>query len=134
MRAWHSTGTALAGMCAVGTLAGCGGGNGDDGPKYVDLSGNWTGRYVSPEVNQNVVATITQDRDALVIETSLRSIGHVLTGNIDTNGQIRLTDAFDGETWTSHGPVSTNAFLIRDYLWDPILGRESPDQGIYFNR
>lgn len=118
----------------IALLAGCGGGDGDDGPALLDLAGSWSGRYVSPSLNRNVNATITQDRDVLTIETTLEGVGHSFAGTIDTNNQIAVTDNYDGETWTSYGPVSTNAFLIRDFLYDPVEGTNSPDQGIYFNR
>ena len=115
-------------------LAGCGGDDGDDGPTYLKLAGSWSGRYVSPDVNRDLEATITQERDALTIETSLQNIGRSFTGTIDTNNQITVTDAYDGETWTSYGPVTSSSFLIRDLLFDPLLGTNSPDQGIYFSR
>ena len=115
-------------------LAGCGGGDGDDGPTFLDLSGDWSGRYVGPDGDQDLQATITQEQDALIITTSLQGIGQLFTGNIDTNNEITLTDAYDGEIWTSHGIVATHSFLVRDYLYDPLLGTNSPDQGIYFDR
>jgi hypothetical protein len=117
-------------------LAGCGGGDGDGGgePTFLDLSGDWSGRYVGPDGDQDLEATITQEQDALTITTSLEGIGHSFAGSIDTNNEILLTDAFDGETWSSYGIVATNSFLVRDYLFDPLLGSNSPDQGIYFDR
>lgn len=113
--------------------AGCENDNGPD-PVYADLRGNWTGYYEAPGRHEDLTANITQQGSNLVIETSLTGVGQNFTGIITSDGKIRLTDSYDGETWTSYGEVSSHYVRIRDYLFDPDLGADSPEQTIYLSR
>jgi hypothetical protein len=62
-------------------------------------------------------------------------VGAFFTGSIDEDGVIRLTDGFDGETWTSYGEVSGNYIRIRDYLMNlGEAGGDIPEQDIYLRR
>ena len=100
----------------------------------LDLSGSWRGRYTSPTQDVPLTAKIRQSGDTLIIQTTKQGVGHLLTGTIASSGNIMLTDSMDGETWTSYGQVTENNFLIRDYLYKPELGSDSPEQDIYLSR
>lgn len=128
----------IVGLSALAVvLSGClGGGGGGGGPSPVgsDLRGKWSGYYKSPDQRVNLTATIKQEGNALTIETTKEGVGHLLTGTIDDDSYVFLTDAFDGETWTSYGEVSHDYLRIRDYFYDPELRRDSPEQDIYLSR
>jgi len=135
---WFARMTALLiPVAAAGFLmifaAGCEDDNGPD-PVYADLRGDWTGYYERPGRHEDLTAHISQQGSNLVIETSLTGIGQNFTGIITSDGHIRLTDSYDGETWTSYGEVSSHYVRIRDYLFDPDLGADSPEQTIYLMR
>lgn len=130
--------TALAGLfCAALLIAGCndgGGGGGGSSSSGISLRGKWSGRYVSPSSSMSLSAEISQQGDSVIISTTKSGVGHLLTGTLTANGQLRLTDGYDGETWTSYGPVTRNNLRIRDYLYDPDLTSDSPEQDIYLSR
>ena len=100
----------------------------------LSLSGSWSGRYTSPTLTVPLTAKIRQSGDTLIIQTTKAGVGHLLTGTIGSAGNIMLTDSMDGETWTSYGTVTENNMVIRDYLYKPELGSDSPEQDIYLSR
>lgn len=118
-------------------LAACNDGGGSTGgpsSSGFNLSGSWSGRYQSPDMQLALTAKIRQDGDTLIIQTTKEGVGHLLTGTISTNGSIMLTDSLDGETWTSYGEVTDVYVRIRDYLYNPALGSDQPEQDIYLSR
>lgn len=128
-------------LLAVGLLAvGCdsGGGSGST-PVGPDIRGKWSGSFYSirldPPRRQPVTATIQQDGDAVIIKTSRTGTGANLTGTIDAKGNMKLTDAFDGELWTTYyGPATATRVRILDFLYDDDLGGESPLVVLDFKR
>lgn len=91
----------------------------------VSIAGRWKGTFFDPVANttQGIRANISQDGDQVTIDTTLPDIGSYLTGTIRPNGHIRLTDAWDGETWTTHaGPATPSHMIIQDYVRDPTTG------------
>jgi hypothetical protein len=88
------------------------------------LSGSWSGSAsvlgdLDPGGTQ-ITATVQQSGDAITIRTSLTTIGANFSGSVDSDGCIRLTDAFDGETWTTHFQKATdNHIQIADFLRPP---------------
>ena len=90
------------------------------------ISGNWSGTYSWSDGTHvmNVRASIEQNGSGLVIRTSKAAPGRLLTGQIRSNGRIRLTDSDDGEIWsTFYGPVSASHVKIADYLIPTPAGR-----------
>ena len=119
------------------SLAGCNdgsGGGGGSSSSGLTIGGKWSGRYVNPSQSMSLSAEISQQGNSVIISTTKSGVGHLLTGTITDGGNLRLTDSYDGETWTSYGPVTANSIRIRDYLYDPELGSDSPEQDIYLNR
>ena len=91
-------------------------GSGGGTPK---IAGKWLGKYSWSDGTHlmSVSATIEQNGNSLVIRTSKAAPGRLLTGQIRSNGRIRLTDSDDGEIWsTYYGPVSANHVKIADFL------------------
>lgn len=87
---------------------------------YPHIDGQWSGTFFTENWpfpgRRHVSATITQSGDAITIDTSLNGIGSFLTGRIDANGGIVLTDAATGETWTTHRQRATESFIeIADF-------------------
>lgn len=118
-------------------LVACNDGGGSSGvpsASGLDLTGAWSGRYQSPSMQLSLTARIRQSGDTLIIQTTKEGVGHLLTGMLNANGSIMLTDSLDGETWTSYGEVTENNMWIRDYLYDPSLGSDSPEQDIFLSR
>jgi hypothetical protein len=147
--------TSLILLCLAGLMAGCGGGssknnNSTDGatdgtnttptPTVPKVGGNWSGAYylmnnVPDDDPIPLTARIRQDGKSLFITTTKEGIGHSLTGTIDTSGDIRATDAFDGELWTTHfGPATANAIRLADFLYPDQLTEDSPFQIIDLHR
>lgn len=109
----------------VGLHCGCdGGGEAPLPPVGPSIGGQWAGRFFVAESSdirdQAVTATIRQNGDAVIIETSLVGVGARLTGAIDAEGNMVLTDPFDGETWTTFfGPATPTAVTVADFLLPP---------------
>ena len=102
-------------------LTGCNDSSGGSTPSGMDISGDWSGEYSSPVQAVPVQAKITQDGDALVIETNKKGSGHLLTGRIDADGYIWMMDAGSGQTWTTTGTTSANSVTLQDYYYDPAV-------------
>jgi hypothetical protein len=123
---------------ALGWAAGCDSGGGEakgtPGTAGLDLTGSWSGEYTSPGVRIALKAKIRQNGDAVVIQTSKDGVCNLLTGTMSPDGSLFMTDSVDAETWTSHGEVTESGFLVRDYLYDPSLGSDSPEQDLILRR
>lgn len=120
------TACGLATACDLG-----GGGSSRSTPVGPDLQGKWTGEfYIMRAANprrEAITATIKHDGDAIIIKTSKSGVGANLTGTIDADGEIVATDPLDGETWTTIlGPATADRVRIADFIWDPLLGAQSP--------
>ena len=102
-------------------MSGCGGGGGSsDPPVGPDLRGEWVGVFLGNGPRQALTATILQDGDAIMIRTSLTGIGANLSGTSSTDGSLSLTDAFDGEIWsTFSSKASATRVQIQDFLRSP---------------
>ena len=96
----------------------------DRGPPKI--AGKWSGKYSWSDGTHlmSVSATIEQNGNSLVIRTSKAAPGRLLTGQIRSNGKIRLTDSDDGEIWsTYYGAASANHVKIADFLIPTPAGR-----------
>lgn len=131
---WRTVACGSVLLLLTGMLSGCE--NGSDGAGSVgpDISGQWSGKYVSPSYSEVLTAYISEDGASVLIETTKTGVGHLLSGVIAENGDLRMTDQYDGETWTSYGAVTPSYVRIRDYLFNPSLGSDSPEQDIYLTR
>lgn len=117
-------------VLVAAAAAGCTSSDDDPAPPVGPaVGGSWVGHYFDRGGSRQdtpITATIRQDGDAIMIRTSLVGVGANLTGTIDAAGDMRLTDAFDGEIWTTHyRPATTNFVQIADFLRQP----EPEDQG-----
>jgi hypothetical protein len=84
-------------------------------PSPGSMTGEWNGTYTHPYYgNSGVHATIVQQGSSISLSTYFRGVGHFMSGK-KSSSRIRVVDV-DGQTWTSLGPVSAHAFLLRDYL------------------
>ena len=111
----------LAALVLVMPLAGCNDSGGGAAPAGLNMSGDRSGEYSSPVQAVSVNAKITQDGDALVIETTKAGNGHLLTGRIDADGKIWVMDAGTGQTWTTTGTTAANVLTLQDYYYDPAV-------------
>lgn len=108
-------------------LSGCDGGGGG-GPSVVgpNLNGDWSGDFFITDgsVDRTLTAHIDHKGTNVTIRTSRTSgTAVLLTGHIDVEGNMVLTDGFDGETWTTiEGPATTNHILIEDFTEKPLPG------------
>ncbi len=117
-------------------FAACNDSGGDSGPAPVgpDISGQWEGVYYRENSSKRVAihAEIQQEGDAVVINTDKTSPpAQHFTGRISNDGDMVLTDASDGETWTTHrGAATTEHVQIMDFLWTPEAGEPTPPMQI----
>lgn len=114
-------------------VAGCDPTGGGSGTKPVgpDIRGKWSGEFytirLEPPRRQTVTAEIRQDGDAVVVKTSRTGTAANLTGTINAAGRMTMTDAADGETWTTYfGPATASRVRLADFLYDDDLGADSP--------
>jgi len=144
----------VAAVCAVvAGLAGCGGESGDggapalsllgsrqqpvestnqpaaaaSGPAAPSIGGSWRGVFLDATTGarRGLTASITQDGDAVTIDTSLSGLGGYFTGTIRSGGFLWLSDAWDGETWTTLGGAASGSYIvIQDYVTNP----DDPDE------
>ncbi len=126
-------------VSAVVLAGGCNDGNDNDGggtpgTAGINLSGSWTGEYTSPGVSVSLRARILQNGNAVIINTTKDGVASFLSGTMGPDGFLFLTDSVDAETWTSYGDVTANSFIVRDYLYDPTLGSDSPEQDLILRR
>lgn len=154
MRAFRPVHATAATVLAAGVwLSGCGGGDGDPGatslsplgsrqqaaeatnqvataaasPALPSLAGSWRGVFLDATTGgrEALTARITQDGDSLTITTSLAGLGGHFTGTIQGDGFLWLTDAWDGETWTTLGGAAASSYIvIQDYVTNP----DDPDE------
>lgn len=128
-------------LCLLGVTAGlgCDSSGSRSTPIGPDLQGSWAGKaFVSRSSDpqeQAITATVSHSGDAITINTSKTGTGATLTGTIDTDGNMTLTDPSDGETWTTFfGPANSNSFRVADFVFDDDLGGASPLQVIELSR
>ena len=139
-------------LIATVVLQGCNGGNDTGGsnlgrrglsshsssgsnPSLLNLNGQWVGSLsVLGDMDPggtSIRATVNQQGDAITIHTNLTSIGGNLSGTIDADGWIQLTDAFDGETWTTYFLKATgNRIQIADFLRPPSTAEPLPPMNL----
>jgi len=101
----------------------CGCGSDDDNnaaPEGLDLQGTWLGVVFnnSKPGRQNINVTITQDAEAIIINTSKSGApGKRITGTLSSDNQIRATDNGDASTWTTRfGSVSETSIKLANDL------------------
>lgn len=120
--------TLLVGSLVFGAV-GCGD-DGDDSspPVGPSVAGNWTGVYYEEDGGRvPISASVGQDGAAVTIRTSKPTPpGQSLSGTITEDGDLTMTDASDGETWSNFGRVTENYLRIGDYLIHPTAA--DPDQ------
>jgi len=119
-------------LAAMFFMTGC---EDDSGPAPVgaDIGGNWSGYYTRPGRRIDLTATIDQHGSNIVIQTSLPTEGHLLSGIIREDAFVSVKDQYTGEIWTSWGEVTSEHLMIRDYL---VSGTNTdwPEQRIYLSR
>ena len=119
-------GTGLATLCVFALLTGCDGGDGgSSSPVGADLSGSWSGSYENEETGSSasISATVRQDGNGVTINTDKGGPpGQSLSGSIDASGNMTMTDAADGEVWTSYRPATSSRIVISDYTYRPEAG------------
>ncbi|MDZ4200331.1 MAG: hypothetical protein U1E27_13725 [Kiritimatiellia bacterium] len=123
-------------------LTGCdkGGGEKNRGPSpgRADLRGKWVGAYFhedKPSATwRELTATIVQDGNSIILRTSLSGMGGLFTGSMNSDGNLELTDAHDGETWTTAlqfvptaSRVQIADFLRTPTLEDPVVPKQIID-------
>lgn len=96
---------------------GCDDGGGHASPVGVDIHGRWSGEYyIEGDSHVVITARISQDGDAVVMKTDkAEPPAQSFSGTINEESFIVLTDASDGETWTSYGTVTTTHLTVTDY-------------------
>ncbi|MBU1909175.1 MAG: hypothetical protein KJ726_03930 [Verrucomicrobia bacterium] len=116
------------------SIPGCEGTN-DKGPPPVgpDIRGRWSGVYYRTDSSgrTSLTASIQQEGEAVTITTDKEEgRAGLLTGTIYENGDLDMTDAFDGQEWTSFfGPVTETHILLADYVSTP--SPEEPEPPLY---
>jgi len=119
------------GLAVAFSATGCGGGGGDDdgdrGPPVIgpNLNGqNWTGFYFNGDSGfmENLTASVTHTSNQVVIVTSKTAPpAQQFTGTINAAGKMDLTDAWDGEQWTTFfGPASNRFIKVADFARPPM--------------
>lgn len=115
------------------SIPGCAGQGKSVPPVGPDIRGRWGGVYYQTDRGGQVSlsASIGQEGDAVTISTSKPAgTARLLTGTINEEGRMVLTDGFDGETWTTlFGPATPNHVKLADYVYTPSL--EDPDPPVY---
>lgn len=114
-------------------LASCGGEDSGSSASLPAIAGkDWVGVWYDTEKSGRSPfrATIRVDGNAVVLETT-RSAGSTarrMTGTLSSSGRLQLTDARDGEVWsTFFGPVSANFIKLADYKERPVVGNGADD-------
>ena len=96
-------------------------------PAVASIAGSWRGVFLDATTGgrESLTARITQNGDTVTIDTSLSGLGGFFTGTIQSDGFLWLTDAADGETWTTLGGAASPSYIvIQDYVTDP----DDPDE------
>lgn len=113
--------TIMTGLIAAALGCNLDGGGSSGGSPLVgpDLRGSWSGfsGVTSSSAKTPVKATVKQKEDMVTITTTLPKdgTGSQFTGTINGDGDMVLTDAFDGETWTTYkGPANSSSIRIFD--------------------
>jgi len=112
--------------------------NDDDGrarPVGADIHGKWSGVFYqtdSPGSSVSIRASISQDGDAIVMKTDKSTPpGQRFTGTITASASLTLTDASDGETWTSYGTRAQSDYVaISDFVHHPTAEERQPSRNV----
>lgn len=115
----------------LGLLSACGGGGGGAAPVGPSIAGgNWAGVYFVEGRSgvEEIKASISQNGDVVKISTTkAEGVGRLFTGSIDASGDMALTDAYDGELWTTYRiPAAENFIEIDDFTRRPSPSDPSP--------
>ena len=126
-------------LAAVYLTSGCNDGSSSSPPIGPDLRGTWGGVYYRTDGGPRtpLTAKVRQDGDAIYISTDRVDgpTGRKLTGTMTPEGRMTLTDAYDGETWTTfYGPARTNQCRVADYVHPPHVPENNPLYGIDLRR
>jgi hypothetical protein len=102
-------------------------------PVGADIAGEWAGYYENDETGESeaITATVGQDGDAVTIITSKIGVAHQLSGAISTDASLYMTDAYDGQTWTSQRAATHNSLELGDYTYTP-EGGDAPEPPLQF--
>ena len=123
---------------AYSLVSGGGGGSGNSGPAPVGphVGGRWSGEYRNDDTGESIslTAEIDQEGNQIFITTSKTGVGHYLSGTIDQDGYIRVTDAYDGQIWTSGGTITSTSLTIDDYTHRPTIDNDPALQLIVLSR
>lgn len=135
-RLWMSIGMRHTTMVALLVFvlhlsSGCNEGSSSSPPIGPDLRGTWGGVYYRTDGGPRtpLTAKVRQDGDGIFISTDRTNgpTGRKLTGTMTPDGRMFLTDAYDGELWSTHyGPARTNQFRIADYVHPPHIQENNP--------
>jgi hypothetical protein len=126
-------------LVAPALLVGCdGGGGGSAPPVGPDIRGKWEGIFFTEGAGnaEDITARIGQDGDAVVIKTSKSTPpGQRFTGSMAPDGFMTLTDASDGETWSTLSGNATESYIrIEDFVFRPAAGGDAPKNVIELRR
>ncbi len=96
-----------------------------------DIAGdNWMGYFTrtDSDAREYLTAVIVVSSDCHVnIQTTLVGLGHFFDGIINSQGDMLLYDAYDGEDWTTwDGPATEHSVRIYDYIYPPSPGAPPP--------
>lgn len=90
-------------------------------PVGASIGGSWSGVYYREGHSRlPITAKIGQDGDAVSISTSKpEPPAQRFAGRINASAELDLTDASDGEEWTSLQPANSHHVKIGDYVRQP---------------
>ena len=92
-----------------------------------NLNGAWTGTLTLHTKDgtrtSHIIATINHTGDSVIIHTNGGGTASLMTGTIEPDGSMILTDALDGENWTTHfSKAIVNRVIVADYIQAPVAG------------
>ncbi len=94
-----------------------------------DVAGaDWAGYFMYGDSREktDVTVEITLQGTLITITTSKTGIAHYFGGLINENGDIKVYDSYDDQTWTTHfGPATSTSINLYDYVRLP--SPEEPD-------
>lgn len=121
-----------------------------EGPIVPQIAGNWKGSFYLYEYDRDknladtakgarrnltsITAVVTQnekDHALVTLVTSRSGRGHRLTGRIEPDGGMTMTDAYDGEIWTTHRRKATAQMVeLNDFVYEEEAG-VGPPRGLF---
>ena len=116
--AWRCCTWAVALIALV--LSGCEDGS-DPNRVGPNVGGQWSGQYYITDGShapEQLVANVIHKGSEVFIATTREGIASTFTGTIDAEGNMRMTDTFDDQTWTTfYGPATSTHMILADYLF-----------------